>query len=375
MKIGVIGYGKRINSIVELLLMSGECTLSSIADVDTERVKTRFPALADMNVRYYDDAEKMLDSEELDGILVGTRCSSHTEYALLAAKYNKPLYLEKPVCTTYEDLARLKGIMHMNERTVVSFPLRTAKIVEEVKKIVDSGRLGTLSQIQSANNVPYGAGYFHKWYKDEAETGGLFLQKSTHDLDYINYIIGNVRPVRVCAMNSKMIFFGDHPAGLRCRDCPDVDICPETDRVRAMKNDVEVYDNCSFAVDTGNEDSGSLIVQYENGLHTVYTQNFIARFGAQKRGARIIGYKATLEFDFYTGEIVIFNHESDKKEVITVEDDGSHFGGDKFLAENFIAVMKGSDVSHSTLSDGILSAEMCLAARKSAKERIFVDIE
>lgn len=374
MKIGVIGYGKRINTIVEILLKSGEFTLSSIADIDTERVKARFPMLSDIDIRYYRDAEKMLNSEELDGILVGTRCSSHTEYALLCAKYNKPLYLEKPVCTTYDDLAKLKEIMHINERTVVSFPLRTAKIVEEVKKIVDSGRLGKLSQVQAVNNVPYGAGYFHKWYKDEAETGGLFLQKSTHDLDYINYIIGNIRPVRVCAMNSKMIFFGDHPAGLRCRDCPDVDICPETERVKGMKTDIEIYDNCSFAVDTGNEDSGSLIVQYENGLHTVYTQNFIARFGAQKRGARFIGYNATLEFDFYTGEIVIFDHENGKKELITVKDDGSHFGGDKFLAENFIAVMKGTDVSHSTLNDGILSAEMCLAARKSASESVFVDI-
>ena len=26
------------------------------------------------------------------------------------------------------------------------------------------------------------------WYKDETETGGLFLQKATHDLDYINYL-------------------------------------------------------------------------------------------------------------------------------------------------------------------------------------------
>ena len=175
-------------------------------------------------------------------------------------------------------------------------------------------------------------------------------------------------------MNSKMIFKGDRPAGLRCADCPDADSCLETPRVKDMKNDVEDYDLCCFAKDTGNEDSGSVLVEYENGMHVDYTQNFVARRKAGKRGARFIGYKATLEFDFYTGEIVIFDHDSDSVERITVEDDGSHFGGDKFLAENFIGVMKGREVSRSPLSDGILSAEMCLAARRSAEERTFVDV-
>ena len=67
------------------------------------------------------------------------------------------------------------------------------------------------------------------------------------------------------------------------------------------------YDNedpqgegCSFANDTGNHDSASVLIRYDNGVHAVYTQNFITRKDAGKRGAIIIGYKGTLEFDWGT---------------------------------------------------------------------------
>lgn len=371
-RIGVIGYGKRINVIAELLVNSGECEVEAIADTDCERVKSRFPALAS-DIRYYTDAEEMLRTEALDGVLIGTRCSSHTRYALLVAKYNLPLYIEKPVCTTYEDLYLLKNIPHMNEKTVVSFPLRCALVVERVKKLVESERIGKLTQVQAYNNVPYGGNYFHKWYRDVAETGGMFLQKATHDVDYINYVIGR-KPIRVCAMSAQIVYGGDKPAALRCKDCPDVATCTEAPIVNAAKNDLETYDYCSFATDVGIEDVNSMLIEYADGVHAAYTQNFVARCGAKKRGARFIGYNGTLEFDFYTGEIRIFDHFTDTEELITVADDGSHFGGDKLLADGLIAVMKDGTPSLAPLCDGIVSAEICLAARESAHNHVFVDL-
>ena len=148
LKIGVIGYGGRIHQVVTLLLESGKCALTSVADVNIERVKERFDCFSEnTEVKFYSDAEEMLKSEELDGVLIGTNCNTHTEYALLCAKYNKPMFLEKPVCTTYEDLRLLKGISFMDKKTVVSFPLRVTEIVEYIKGMIDSGKLGELSQV------------------------------------------------------------------------------------------------------------------------------------------------------------------------------------------------------------------------------------
>ena len=149
LKIGVIGYGVRINSIVKLLLDSGEVALESVMDIDNEAVRTKFLSTVEFkSVRFYDDAKEMLEKEKLDGVCIGTRCSTHTEYALLVSKYNIPIFLEKPVCTNYDDLEKLKTISNMNEKVVVSFPMRLSKSVEFLKKLIDSGKIGSLEHVQ-----------------------------------------------------------------------------------------------------------------------------------------------------------------------------------------------------------------------------------
>ena len=103
-------------------------------------------------------------------------------------------------------------------------------------------------------------------------------------------------------------------------------------------------------------------------------EDVIARLAAKKRGARVIGYKGTVEFDFYTGDIVLYSHESPTVEKIKADTSKPHFGGDDALTDNFIGVMKGTEKSKTPLREGILSARMCLAAKKSSDEKVFVEI-
>ena len=107
----------------------------------------------------------------------------------------------------------------------------------------------------------------------------------------------------------------------------------------------------------------------------VYSQNFIVRSMAGKRGARIIGYDGTLEFDWKTSTVTVYNHFDNTTDVKIFDATDGHGGGDELLTTDFISVMKGEGKSHSTLFEGILSAQMCLAAKKSAEEHIFVNID
>ena len=82
--------------------------------------------------------------------------------------------------------------------------------------------------------------------------------------------------------------------------------------IEKTRCDTPRSDYCCYAVDTGNEDSGSMIVRYESGMHAVYSQNFFARKKAARRGGRLYGYKGTLEYSFTEDEIRIYDHMSDK---------------------------------------------------------------
>jgi predicted dehydrogenase len=380
LKIGVIGYGNRISGVIKMAMeVDEDMQIAAIADIDIDEAKKKLLSnkIDPGEVKFFTDPDQMLDNIDLDGVFIGTRCSLHSKMAQKVLKRNLPLYLEKPIATKMEDLLSLKkAASNSKSEVVVSFPLRVTPIVLQTKEIIDSGKLGRIEHVQAYNNVPYGGAYFHNWYRDENETGGLFLQKATHDLDYINSVL-DLKPVEICAMTSKQIFCGDKPAGLYCKDCDEKDTCPEGPFAMKFKRfDTPNGDMCCFAKDTGNEDSGSAIIRYETGMHVNYTQNFFARKKAGKRGARFLGYDGTLEFDWFTDEIKVYMHNTERVESYKFDSTKmSHGGGDFVLVMNFINIMKKKETSVSPIDAGLLSALMCLKARESAATSTFQKIE
>ena len=381
-KLGVIGYGGRIQGVLKIIeSLQTNAKVIAITDVRNDVIRQQ-QANPD-NVRFYMDPDDMLDHEQLDGVLVGTRCSLHARMACKVLSHHLPLFLEKPIATNIEDLVALKAVGEQNAaKVVVSFPLRVTPLVQLAKQIIDSGQIGTIEHAQAYNNVPYGGVYFHYWYRDEKETGGLWLQKATHDFDYLNFLIG-LQPRYITAMTSKQIFKGDHPAGLACKDCPEQETCMESPRNLFLKRaETSRIDEtpfptyqCSFAVDTGNEDSGSAIIRYESGMHLSYSQNFFAAKGAATRGATLLGYKGTIEFDWYTDELKVHMHHTPRVESHKVDSKAmSHGGGDLVLAQSFVDIICGKGTSVAPLEAGLTSVLMCLKARESERTMAFQEI-
>ena len=165
-KIGFIGYGLRSETMMKAFTGAGlPLAPAAIAD---PRLETLQPQLARdgrfADTRYYADAEEMLDREALDAVFIGTRCGLHARYAALVMERGLPLFLEKPVCIDEAQYARLLAAPPaLRGRVMVSFPLHVTCIVQEMKRLVDSGALGDVVSVQAVNNVPYGGVYYHSW--------------------------------------------------------------------------------------------------------------------------------------------------------------------------------------------------------------------
>lgn len=375
-RLGVIGYGGRAQHMVRLMCAGDTpARLAAIADPNHEAIRQTLGETG--GTRFYETADAMLDAEPLDGVVIGTRCSRHTPMALKALARGLPLFLEKPISTNYADLAALRAAGD-GARVVVSFPLRVSSLVTLARKILASGELGEIEHVQAWNNVTYGAVYFQSWYRDENETGGLFLQKATHDFDYLNFLLGDNQPRVISAMTSKRIFHGTHPAGLHCQECPERTVCHESpyhpSRPNPLPLDQPAPDLCAFAVDTGNEDSGSALIQYDSGMHVAYSQNFFVRRDAGRRGARLMGYHGTLEFDWYSETLKVYRHHAPSVETHGLDESDGHGGGDTVLASNFLQMIRGEAASVAPLDAGLLSALMCLKARESAATHTFQEI-
>lgn len=382
-RIGAIGYGGRGQGILdEVDRLSRGAEVVAITDVRNDEIRRQMTDAGKdpSKVAFYTEADEMLDKENLDAVLIGTRCGLHSQMAIKVLQRNLPLFLEKPVATNMADLIALRdAAAKSTSGVVVSFPLRVTPLVQMAKQIIDSGQIGTVEHVQAWNNPSYGWHYFQTWYRDENETQGLFLQKATHDFDYINYIMG-VPPVRIAAMKSKQVFKGDKPAGLYCRDCDEWDNCLESPfhayftKIQGQRV-ADMGLQCCFAKDTGNEDSGSALIEYETGAHASYTQSFICRNAAGNRGARLIGYKGTIEFDWSTDELKVMMHHSPKVETHKLTASAGHGGGDAVLADSFLRIIKRERPSVAPLEAGLMSALMCLRARESAESRTFQEID
>lgn len=368
-RISFIGYGLRSETMLSAFRsLEAGVEVAAVCEPDPEAARARTaddPLFA--SASYYADAERMLDESRPDGVFIGTRCPLHTPLARQVLARRLPLFLEKPVAISEAQLSELtRAGRGQEDRVVVSFPLRLCAVVQEMKRLVSSGILGRLTMVQAVNNVPYGSVYYHSWYRDPALTGGLFLQKATHDIDYISCLIGET-PVQAFARTAKLYFKGDRPAGLRCPDCPDYRSCPESSYVvgHIQKDDVQ-GDACCFAVDTGNEDNACAVFTCESGLLISYSQSFVVKRTAARRGCRLIGTEGSAEFDFYTGEIRHDDYRTPQTVTHKIINTGNHFGGDLRLAQAFLSVMDGAP-SPAGLTSGLASAACCLAARRSAE--------
>jgi len=271
-----------------------------------------------------------------------------------------------------------KAFKNYKAPTVVSFPLRLSALVTRAKEIIDSGAIGTIENFDAFNDVPYGAVYFSSFYRNFDQVGGLWLQKATHDLDYITFLMKE-KPVLLAAMSSQRIYKGNKPFELECNDCKEQEDCMESPYNMFFKRRVtDTIDKaprkCMFSKGIKNEDNGTCILEFGSGVQGNYHQNFFARNKAARRGARFYGYKGTVEFDWQTNEVTLYYHHKNAVEKMKFVDSDGHGGGDEELGIDFLKAMRDGKKSRSDIKDGIFSALMCLKARESCATRKFVKI-
>jgi len=384
-RLGVVGYGRRISKVIRECLRKVEPDLRvvGIVDPDEDAVRGRLEECDRSDAAFYPTLKEMVRAARPDALAIGTRCNLHAPYAIEAAEYDIPLYLEKPVAISMEQAEALERAFEESRcEVVVSFPLRVSPLCRLAKEYLEAGAVGVPQHILAVNYVPYGVNYFERAYRRYDITQGLFLQKATHDFDYMMYLMDSTI-VRVAAMKRcGAVFGGKRRAGLRCSECDEQETCLESPLNRRRNRSGGQTDDhlCLFSEDIGspekgmNEDSSSALVEFASGAQGVYTQVFMTRRDAAMRGATISGYMGTVSFDWYTNELRRVRHHAPFSEVVTADRGMSHFGGDMELAYDFIGVIKGKCRSRTTIRMGLQSAWACLAAKESAETGKFASV-
>lgn len=387
-RLGIIGYGHRMACLMTGPMKNAGVDFRVVGVVDPAeefiRKRLRDWGCEDQkDVPFYPDLKTLVRKAKPDGLLIGTGCKLHTPYAIKAAEYDLPLFLEKPVATSMAQAVALEKAFRKTKcKVVVSFPLRVSPLCVRVKREIERGAIGHPEHIAGLNYVPYGTCYWGPGSYEAMQ--GLFLQKATHDLDYMMFLM-NSRITRVGAMASYgRVFGGRKRAGLVCSKCGEAETCPESPKNRRRNGSAYGRNpdhHCLFSRDVGSpekgicEDASSCVVEFASGTHGIYTQVFYSRRDAARRGSIVSGYDGTITFDWYRNDITVVHHHRPFTDTVTTKGGASHFGGDDELACDFFDLIRGRiRRSRTPIETGLASVYTCLAAKASAETGKFVDV-
>jgi len=155
--------------------------LAGLADDDPARgqeVAGRF------GTRFFASAEALLD-EKLDGAIICAENARHRPLTELAAPRTPHILCEKPIATTLADAqAMIEVCAAHGARLQIAFPVRFSPPIQQLKALLDEGRLGRITSVKATNHGRMPGG----WFVDKALSGGgAVIDHTVHVIDLLRW--------------------------------------------------------------------------------------------------------------------------------------------------------------------------------------------
>jgi predicted dehydrogenase len=163
------------------------------------RTPARVQEYADSNgLRLYDDYRKMLADPGIDAIVLATPHSIHAELIIAAAKAGKHVFTEKPFTLTTESAKEaVRACAKRGVTLAVGYNWRFQPALQEIRRMLDDGRLGKLLHIEGNFCGPsvYWYPKDHWRQKRDEGPGGGMTGRGVHVVDAMLYLAGQVDTV------------------------------------------------------------------------------------------------------------------------------------------------------------------------------------
>ena len=201
--------------------------------------------------KFYKSLDEMVRQGKIDGLIIGARCPCMPNR--LCRRRSDPVVSGKPVAINASRW-NLERAFANSAAKWWWFSLRF--LCAALTSSSPTARWACEHVL--INYVAYGMVYWQQEYRNYEITQGLFLQKATHDLDYLSFLVDSPI-VRIGAMGSfGRVYGGDKPSGLKCSECSEQLTCQESPHNRSVNNLPFAHDHpCVFSVDCGSPDTGT----------------------------------------------------------------------------------------------------------------------
>ncbi|TGB05429.1 Gfo/Idh/MocA family protein [Halobacillus salinus] len=177
----------------------------------------------ELGVPFESDLDTLLDSPEIDAVIVSTPTNLHTEVIKKAAKKGKHIFTEKVLAFTTRECEEL---LEMMEKTDLSFMISLPRLTKDyylyAQQVVDEGVLGTITMMRCrvAHNgaVPtetHPNGWLPEtFFNAEQCGGGALIDLGAHPIYLANRLMGKPKSVSSRLPQMRELGVDDHAVAM-----------------------------------------------------------------------------------------------------------------------------------------------------------------
>ncbi len=160
---------------------------------------------ADHGLALHSDYRKVLSDPKIDAVVLATPHTLHAEQVIAAAEAGKHVFTEKPFTLDLASAEAAARACAKNKVTLaVGFNWRFQPALQEIRRMLEDGRLGRLLHIEGNFCGP--SKYFYpgehwRQNRDEGPAGGM-TGRGVHVVDAMLYLGGHIESV--CAQSRRL---------------------------------------------------------------------------------------------------------------------------------------------------------------------------
>lgn len=221
-RVGIIGTGGRARGLMNQLKNISGVHIAAVCDVYEPRL-LQSAEIAGATATRVADYRRILDSRDVDAVLIGAPDHWHKTMTLDAVSAGKDIYVEKPISRTIEEGAEMVRVVEASKQVVqTGTQQRSWDHWLLGKQIIDSGRLGQITFVhtywyQTAGSAsfqavdmakldwrawlgpapaqPFDAQRFYQWRHFWDFGGGQLTDLMTHWIDVVHWYMGVDAPL------------------------------------------------------------------------------------------------------------------------------------------------------------------------------------
>lgn len=226
--------------------------------------------------KWYTNALDLINDKSVDAVYIATPPSSHATYAIMAMKAGKPVYVEKPMASSYNECLRMNRVSQ--ETGIPCFVAYYRRYLPYFKMVIElKEQIGKLLNVQIRFAQPpkefdYNRSNLPWRVNPDISGGGYFYDLAPHQIDIVQEICGCI-----------------------------------TDAYGLCSNRAALYQA---------EDSVSACFKFEDGLVGSGSWCFVADESAKEDRIELLGERGMICFSVFTFQPIALHNEHGRREFV-----------------------------------------------------------